>query len=139
MKQLSILVLSIGLILATLLTGCTPKYVPNYIEEAQKILEEYQIDGVVSIEDYQVEVTDEVVTYCDVIVTSEGFADLSDSQKKEIREKLADPELTRDMSPTIRIVSQGSEYTDYTHPLVMPEDDFVKSWDTYDGTYDFTC
>ncbi|OGO11957.1 MAG: hypothetical protein A2Y53_01515 [Chloroflexi bacterium RBG_16_47_49] len=156
MKQISILVLSIVLLLSALITGCTgltPEptptsidYTPIYTERAKTIFEEYQLDGEIRW----------VNKYSDsfiMIVTSEGFADKSNVQKVEILGKLLDIYVA-DSGLTVipKVTSQGHDYSSNSDgelfrdgmpyppgpmstPFVMPKGDFVMSWDTYDSQY----
>jgi hypothetical protein len=145
LKKISILLSVVLLILV--LTGCSTQ---NYVDEAKIILEENDLEGTASMvfdrnyEGYKV---------YDLVVTSERFSDLPDSQKKQILEKLdAIWVKGADLLVMPEVVSQGYTYSlNYddklerdgeiypplptAKPFVMPTGDFSLSWDTYNSEY----
>jgi hypothetical protein len=149
MKQKFIVALSFILILTTLLTGCT-NYAQTFIDNAKTILDKNQLDGEISLvyekklEDYDV---------YNMIVTSEKFAEVSDSQKIEILLKLDHiyvsgaqmlilPEVkskghTYSLDNEDKLERDGDIYPPEptSIPFVMPKGDFEMSWDTYNSEY----
>ncbi|MBN1618382.1 hypothetical protein JW887_03505 [Candidatus Dojkabacteria bacterium] len=141
-----IILLSIAL-LTIILTGCTTN---KYIDEAKTILEANDIDGEVRMvfdrnyEGYKV---------YDLVVTSEKYSEISDSQKIRILEKLdaiwvkggkllVMPEVvsqgyTYDLNYEGKLERDGEIYPPLptAKPFVMPSGDFEMSWDIYDSEY----
>jgi hypothetical protein len=156
MKQKLRFVLCLVLFLTTLLTACTTStqntnYTQKFIDDADTIFKENQLDGetrMVYKKKY-----DESYDVYNMIVTSEKFADISDSQKKEILLKLDNIYVSdANMLVLPEVNSQGHTYSLDTKgelerdgdvfplkptslPFVMPKGDFEMSWNTYDSKY----
>jgi hypothetical protein len=149
MKQKFTKVFSLVLILITVVTGCT-NYEQVFIDEAKAILEGYQLDSEIlmiydkKLEDYN---------FYKMNITSEKFAEISDTQKREILLKLDAIFVSDSKIIAIpEITSQGHTFSlDYedklerdgdlyppkstSMPFVMPKGDFEMSWDIYDSEY----
>jgi len=149
-----VIFMSVVMLSLILLTGCTTQLTGSttqkYVDAAKTILDENDLDGVVSMvfdsnyEGYQV---------YDLVVTSEKYSNLSDSQKKQILEKLNSIWVEGGKLLVMpEVVSQGYTYSlDYngnlerdgeiypplptSKPFVMPTGDFSISWDTYNSEY----
>jgi hypothetical protein len=152
MKQRFLAVLSIVVILTTLLTSCTndTNYTQKYIENARMILDDNQLDGEVRMDyDRQFEGYD----VYNLIVTSEKYSDISDSQKKQVLQKFSAMYVDgAKMLVLAKVNSHGNIFSlDYENnlerdgeiypplptskPFVMPTGDFEMSWDTYSSEY----
>lgn len=147
MKFKNIIILLSVVLLILILTGCTTQ---KYVDEAKTILDENDLDGGARMvfdsnyEGYKV---------YDLVVTSEKYSDLSDSQKKRILEKLDAIWVEGEKLLVMpEVVSQGYTYSlDYdgklerdgevypplptAKPFVMSTGDFSMSWDTYNSEY----
>lgn len=147
MKLKNLVIILSVVLLMLILTGCTTQ---KYIDAAKTILDESDLDGGASMvydrnyEGYKV---------YDLVVTSENYSDLSDSQKKQVLGKLDAIWVEGGKLLVIpEVVSQGYTYSlDYdgnlerdgeiypplptSKPFVMPTGDFSMSWDTYSSEY----
>jgi hypothetical protein len=146
-----IFILLCALLLVFTFTGCSAQeYIQFYIDAAKTILDENNLDGGASmVFNYNYE----GYKFYDLVVTSEDYSDLSNSQKKQILEQLDAIHLIDSKVLTIpEVVSQGYTYSlDYEDnlerdgeiypppptptPFVMPKGDFSMSWDIYSSEY----
>jgi hypothetical protein len=147
MKFKSFVILLSIVISLSILTGCTTQ---KYIEEAKTIINDNNLDGGISM------VFDSKYEGYDVynlVVTSEKFSELPDSEKKHILAELDAIWVEGGKLLVMpEVVSQGYTYSlDYdgklerdgeiypplptSKPFVMPTGDFSMSWDTYNSEY----